>query len=200
MNTNKKTQMQLTKTHLLFAAALIILTIMLVKFNSCKNINYNTHSTTDTVVVTVHTTDTIVKEVVKTKTKTNYIPTYVYVHNGDTTNIYKDTTISDDKLVSVYRQDSVMGKLLGSKTTIKAKTLTIRDSIKTTITITKHDSVLVPHKLALYGGLEIGGNKQTLSSISPFITLEAKNKLYTYKYNLTDNTHNIGVAIKFLGK
>ena len=194
--------MENLKDKLLFILALGILVLLC--FTSLKQCNNpKIHSSTDTITVIKHSVDTIRVPVSKIVYKDKYKPVYITVDKyGDTTNIYKDTTVlkQEGAAISIIRQDSVKGVLLGSKTSILGSFPKIIDSVKVTTTITKRDTIAIPPRFSLSGGFEAGGNKSSVSSLSPFILVNIKNKSYIYKYNILDNTHDVGIAIKLFSK
>lgn len=68
--------------------------------------------------------------------------------------------------------------------------------ITDTIQITKSIVEQIPNKVKLFVGVEAGGNQNTFN-LSPTIMLEdKKERIYSYKYNLINQTHNVGFAIK----
>lgn len=182
---------------LFFCAILIVGLLCLINFKGCNNPKI--HTSSDTIKVTEHTTDTVKIPVEKIIYRTKYKPFETFVDSKkDTTRLYSDTTVFKEQgaSISVIRRDSVGGVLLGSSTKIQAVIPKIIDSVKTTITITKHDSIILPPKFAIWGGLDLGGNTTSISNISPAIGLQFKNKQYFYKYNIIDKSHNVGIYFK----
>ena len=123
----------------------------------------NTHSVTIKV-------DTFLQEKIVTVYKNKYIPVYTYDTDSSVLcnkiNIYKDSlidsniTIKQTLKVQGWIKDNLMSYELHVPLRI-TKTITIKDSVL----VTKYG---MPHYSA-YGGLTIGGNQNTLSSIQPFI-------------------------------
>jgi hypothetical protein len=74
------------------------------------------------------------------------------------------------------------------------KFITRVDTLKTTETIT-----IEKIRRGLYFGVEVGGNKNAFNAGPKLSLVTKKNMLYSYRYGIVDNTHNVGVAIK-LGK
>ena len=68
----------------------------------------------------------------------------------------------------------------------------ITDTVKITETITK----MLPKKRELYIGLYAGGNANTFN-LTPVISFkDKKDRMFSYGYNVIDNTHNVGFQTK----
>lgn len=109
----------------------------------------------------------------------------------DNTNVY--TNPFEDSLIKGTITSKVDGVLVNQDFTYKPKFPKY---------IIKTDSIFIETtyeaepKWGLYAGLEVGGST-TKFNFSPIITLQdKKNRLYNYKYNIIDKTHNIGLQIK----
>lgn len=109
----------------------------------------------------------------------------------DSIRVYKNSF--NDKYVSISTSDSISGKSLSKslKYTLKIP----KDCVVVTNDITIHDSIVKSPKFSIYGGIEIGSSKTTFNNASPYISVNVKNKQFTYKYNLLESTHNIGVGM-----
>lgn len=140
--------------------------------------------------------DTFTQTQIVTKYKDRFIPTYITKADTskicDKINTYKDSLI--DSNITIKQTLNVQGEI---KNSFMSYELHVPLRITKTVTIT--DSVLItkygmPH-YSTYGGLTIGGNQNTLSSIQPFIGVRYKTTYINYGYNLVNSTHNIGFAI-----
>jgi len=68
----------------------------------------------------------------------------------------------------------------------------ITDTLQITETITK----MLPKKRELYMGLYAGGNANTFN-LTPVISFkDKKDRMFSYGYNVIDNTHNVGFQTK----
>lgn len=68
----------------------------------------------------------------------------------------------------------------------------ITDTLQITETITK----MLPKKRELYMGLYAGGNDNTFN-LTPVISFkDKKDRMFSYGYNVIDNTHNVGFQTK----
>lgn len=179
--------------------------VLLVFGFKCNESTYNSHQSIDTVRITEIRVDTTVIEKEKIVYKNNYIPVNQPVrldpkdtHNLAFLRVYRDSI--KDSLLTIHKLDSVQGRLVSSQIKYNLKQLQINKTITNTTTITKTDTVFRPNKMALYGGLQLGGNKTSLSAITPYISFNWKNKSYTGGYNLIDNTYQVGVGIRFFSK
>lgn len=142
--------------------------------------------------------DTVWQDKTKIITKTISIGHPVYIEKADSSkicdriNTYKDSLI--DSNITIRQTLKAQGEL---KSNIMSYELHVPLRITKTITIT--DSVLITkygmNHYSAYGGLTIGGNQNTLSSIQPFIGIRYKTTYVNYGYNLVNSTHNVGVAI-----
>jgi len=192
--------MKLNKSHLLFAGALVILTILLLKFNKCNNSPTTNVTTTDTIVAVQIIHDTIIKtntvNIYKPVTKFVYLVDSSNRKNCDSTRVY--TSSLKDSIINISVIDSVNGKLLGAKISYVAKVP--KDCVIVTKIITKYEQISVPYKYQLLSGIEVGGNLTSFNNISPTLLFQYNNKIYSYKYNILLNTHNIGICIKLFGK
>lgn len=111
---------------------------------------------------------------------------------GDSIRVYKKEYNS--KYVSIEVSDSVRGELLSNR--LKYTLRIPKDCVVVTNDITVHDTIVKAPKFSLWGGLEVGGSKTTFNNASPYISATIKNKQFTYRYNLLEQTHNIGFGIK----
>lgn len=131
-------------------------------------------------------------------TKTIHVGYPVYIEKADTSklcdkiNTYKDSLV--DSNITIRQTLKAQGWL---KSNLMSYELHVPLRITKTITVT--DSVLITkygmNHYSAYGGLTIGGNANTLSSIQPFIGVRYKTTYVNYGYNLVNSTHNVGVAI-----
>lgn len=107
--------------------------------------------------------------------------------------VYKDSLITKD--LSITTLDSVYGKLKSQKLNYLLKKQVINKTIRDSIFITK--TISQKHDLfELWGGLYTGGTSTSFNSISPYIKLNIRNKDYSYRYNILQNSHEIGVGFK----
>jgi len=181
------------KNIIIICLSIIIMIIMLTK--GCKTESIITNTTTITKIDTVFSKDTVYK----LKTIIKPVPVNIYLDPSPVdTNICKYLRIYRDSIIDtnqiLYYDITTKGKLDSLKLSYKLK-IPLRIFINTTNTIT--NTVTQLPKWSLYGGLELGGNKNTFN-FSPFIGLNMKNKNIYYRYGVLSNTHNIGVGINFL--
>ncbi len=112
----------------------------------------------------------------------------------DILNTYKDSLV--DSNITITNHLIAQGELKSNEITYQLHvplriTKTITKEITNTITETKYG---LSHYSA-FGGLQIGGNQNSLSNIQPFIGVRYKKEYFTYGYNIVNSTHNIGFAI-----
>ncbi len=112
----------------------------------------------------------------------------------DVLNTYHDSLV--DTNITIINHLVAQGELKSNEIIYKLHvplriTKTINTVITDSIFITKYN---LPH-FSAFGGLQLGGNSNSLSSIQPFIGLRYKKEYFTYGYNIVNSTHNIGFAI-----
>lgn len=188
------------KEQLLFLATGFILAFILFSSLKCKKNTNNQQVKSDTIVIHTEKIDTIYAVEYKDRwnTKIKYSKDTVKLQAKDTINlsysrIYKDSLIEKD--LAIYTIDSVYGKLKSQKISYLLKLPIITKTIKDSIEIIK--TIPQKHNLFnLWGGLAIGGSTTSFNSISPYIKLNIGNKDYSYKYNILQNSHEIGIGFK----
>ncbi len=112
----------------------------------------------------------------------------------NTLNTYRDSLV--DSNITITNHLIALGELKSNEITYQLHvplriTKTITKEITNTITETKYG---LSH-YSTFGGLQIGGNQNSLSNIQPFIGIRYKKEYFTYGYNIVNSTHNIGFAI-----
>lgn len=193
MNNNLKEQ-------LLFLVTGFLLATILFSSLKCKKNTNNQDIIHDTITKESVRIDTI--RTIEYKNKWNTIVKYskdtIKLSFRDTVNlaylrVYEDSLIEKD--LAVYTKDSIYGKLKSQKISYLLNKQEITKTIKDSIFITK--AILQKHDLFnLWGGLAFGGSTTLFNSISPYIKLNIGNKDYSYKYNILQNSHEIGIGFK----
>lgn len=181
-------------------ACLLLYVLFLQECNPSKKNNGNSISTIDTLSYTTDTLritsiDTVFLPSVPIYT-TLTIPTPVYIHDT----IWKD----DSAIVQTYAEYNTEVKDSLIKGVIKSKVEGVLISQDFTYTplfpkyiyqtdtvIIENNTVVDKKKLFLFVGGEVGGSAESLN-LSPVIGVgTAKGYMYSYRYGLLDNTHNI---------
>jgi hypothetical protein len=60
----------------------------------------------------------------------------------------------------------------------------------------REETTILTHKLKIFAGLEIGGSQEQFNFGPKISLLSRKDLLYSYNYDLINNTHNISFAYK----
>lgn len=176
--------------------ALIIAGAILFFTHTCKS-PHGTKTIIKTSIDTVHTSskDTVWEEKVKYVNIEIPIPDTVYLLAEDTISSYK-VGYSDSLLDAKFKIE-VDGVLIDYNFNYRAKFpkyIHTRDTFRINTTKTE-----IHNRRQLFIGLEVGGT-ETSFNLSPSVTLKGKNNfLYTYRYDLFQKSHNVGVQklIKF---
>lgn len=188
------------RTHKLYwvIALLIMIILFLIKCNGeiamedtkekdCGEVISVTYDT-----INIRTIDTIefidtIKYYVKVE-----IPVPIY---DPVTELNTYTSQFEDSLLSGSVVSTVNGVLVDQEFTYTPKFpkyIMIYDTTKITETITK----VLPSRIELYIGLYAGGNKNTFN-LTPVVSIkDKKDRIFSYGYNVIDNTHNVGFQTK----
>lgn len=149
-----------------------------------ESITYDTITTRH--IDTIHFVDTV-KYFVKVE-----IPIPVY---DTTTKLNTYTAIVEDSLISGSIVSKIDGVLVDQNFTYTPKFpkyIKIHDTTTITKTITK----VLPNKRELYLGVFAGGNINTFN-LTPVVSFkDKKDRMFSYGYNIIDNTHNVGFQTK----
>jgi hypothetical protein len=145
---------------------------------------------------TIFSKDTLVKfkSIIRPKYDTIYkLDTIVEDVSSDTlfyVRKYKDSLSNDD--ITIYSKVKVIGILDGMDLSYKLKPKPILITNTNTVT----NEVVKNPKLSIYGGLELGGNRTSFNAC-PYLTVNVNKSSIHYRYDLLNQTHNIGVGYKF---
>ncbi len=120
------------------------------------------------------------------------IPTPIF-DTIDSTNVY--TAEFEDSLIVGTVTSKVDGVLVDQEfeyTPKFPKYITIHDSTTVIKTVMKE----IPKKRELYMGLYAGGNTNTFNLMPVLSFKDKKDRMFSYGYNVIDNTHNVGFQTK----
>jgi len=183
--------------------ALIIAGAILFFTHTCRS-PQGTKTITRTVTDTVHTssTDTIWETKIKYITLEIPKPDTIYIidsiaPDGTVVHYMNYNLTYIDSLLEAGFKVVVDGKLISHDFNYKAlipKYIHTKDTFRINTTKTE-----VQNKRELFIGIEVGGT-ETSFNLSPSLTFKGKNNfLYTYRYDLFQKSHNLGVQklIKF---
>ena len=153
-----------------------------------KSITYDTVTTVSRTVDTIKFIDTV-KYYVKVEVPTPFFDTISNL------NIY--TAGIEDSLIIGSITSKVDGVLVNQDfeyTPKFPKYIIITDTVTNNITetITK----VLPKKRELYMGLYAGGNTTTFNLMPVLSFKDKKDRMFSYGYNVIDNTHNVGFQTK----
>lgn len=171
--------------------ALVVLlgVIILLSFRKPKEIiKTDTIYKTDTVEVVTVKYDTIWKT--KTETKIVKVPEYIIV--DDSTKQYSDTVKFDS--LDVYYSLKTTGNLKDIQIGYSLTQPMVTKVVEHTKTIT---NTVIRYRNGLYIGGEIGGNSEVFN-FSPKVDLRINKWNYSYRYGVTDKTHNIGISYNII--
>lgn len=186
-------------------ACLLLYVLFLQECDPSKNNNGNSISTTDTLSYTTDTLritsiDTVFLPSVPIYT-TVTIPTPVYIHDtiweGDSAIVqtYAEyNTEVEDSLIKGVIKSKVEGVLISQDftyTPLFPKYIWRIDTV-----IIENNTVVDKKKLFLFVGGEVGGSMEAFN-LSPVIGVgTAKGYMYSYRYGLLNQTHNITFSKK----
>lgn len=146
---------------------------------------------------TIKAVDTIIKTKWLKPREINVIqpPNYNGLTNESICSMHRTYSDSIEDINQIlYYTAKVTGRLDSIRLDYKLKIPLIINNTITTSSL-RIDTLVRPNRWTFYGGLEVGGNK-TEFNISPFVTLNAKNNSFTFRYGVLDQTYNIGVGIR----